>query len=170
MTEINSKNSVRGGTDAIKTKPKLLVSACLLGRPCRYDGRSKPCSDVIALGERYDFVAVCPECDGGLPTPRIPSERIGERVVNAVGEDVTAFYHSGARIALMTCRRQGIKCAILKAKSPSCGKGQIYDGSFSRRLTEGDGWCAELLISEGIAVFTEDEIALLDEQTSDNFD
>lgn len=165
--QINRDNTARGGTDVEKSRQKLLVSACLLGRPCRYDGRSKPCAQVIALGERYELVPVCPECDGGLATPRIPSERVGERVVNAVGEDVTDFYRRGAEIALLTCKEQGIERAVLKAKSPSCGRGQIYDGSFSRRLTKGNGFCAELLMNAGITVFTEDEVALLDEPTNE---
>ncbi len=138
-------------------KEKILVSACLLGYPCRYDGRSKPCDAVIGLGDKYDLVTVCPECDGGLPTPRIPSERVGERVINAEGADVSEFYHRGADIALARCLEQGIKVAILKARSPSCGRGYIYDGSFRGRLTERDGVTAELLIKNNVTVYTEDE-------------
>lgn len=133
------------------------MSACLLGRPCRYDGKSKPNPAVIALEEKYETVAVCPECDGGLPTPRIPSERVGERVINAAGNDVSDFYRRGAEIALDIALRQGIRVAVMKARSPSCGKGCIYDGSFSGRFAERDGVAAELLIKNGILVYTEDE-------------
>ncbi|MBQ8372303.1 MAG: DUF523 domain-containing protein [Clostridia bacterium] len=138
-------------------KEKILVSACLLGKPCRYDGKSKPNPAVIALDEKYETVAVCPECDGGLPTPRIPSERVGDRVMNAEGADVSEFYRRGAEIALDIALEQGIRAAVMKARSPSCGKGCIYDGSFSRRLVERDGVAAELLIKNGISVYTEEE-------------
>ena len=142
----------------MKQKEKLLVSACLLGEACRYDGKTKPCDRVISLSEKYDIVAVCPEVDGGLPTPRTPSERVGDRVMMRDGRDVTCNYVSGAEAALETCRKHSVKKAILKAKSPSCGKGMIYDGTFSGKLVCGNGVCAELLLSEGILVYTEDEI------------
>ena len=140
---------------------KILVSACLLGLDCRYDGRSVPREDVIALGERYCLIPVCPEIYGGLPTPRTPSERIGEKVLMRDGTDVSENYRRGALAALALCEQNGIKIAILKAKSPSCGKGRIYDGSFSGRLTERDGVTAEYLTRSGIKVLTEDEIAEL---------
>ena len=141
----------------------ILVSACLLGTPCRYDGKSKPCEGVIALGKKYTLIPVCPEVDGGLPIPRTPSERVGERVIMRDGRDVTANYKSGAYHALDLCKRHGIEIAILKERSPSCGKGKIYDGTFSGVLTERDGVCAELLIQNGISVLGESEVFETDE-------
>lgn len=140
---------------------KILVSACLLGIDCRYDGRSVPREDVIALSEKYCLVPVCPEIYGGLPTPRIPSERVGQGVLMKDGTDVTENYLRGARAAHLLCRQMGIKIAVLKAKSPSCGKGKIYDGSFTGSLTERDGVTAEYLTRVGIKVYTEDEIGEL---------
>ena len=116
---------------------KLLVSACLLGTPCRYDGKSKADARVQALVGKYEIVPVCPEQLGGLTTPRVPSERRGERVVTAGGRDVTEAYRRGAEAALALCQQNGCEAAVLKEKSPSCGCGQIYDGTFSRRLIAG---------------------------------
>lgn len=134
---------------------KLLVSACLLGTPCRYDGKSKADARVCALGKRYELIPVCPERDGGLPTPRTPSERQGERVVTEDGRDVTAEYTRGAELALARCIECGCRAAVLKERSPSCGCGAIYDGTFSRTLIPGDGVTAEKLKSHGIRVYGE---------------
>ena len=137
---------------------KILVSACLLGTPCRYDGASKASAAVIALGDKHTLVPVCPEVLGGLPTPRPPAERQEDgRTVNRAGADVTAQYQSGARATLELARKEGCTIAVLKAKSPSCGRGKIYDGSFSGRLTDGDGAAARCLMDAGIPVLTEDE-------------
>ena len=117
---------------------KILVSACLLGTPCRYDGASKANAAIVALQEGYTLVPVCPEVLGGLPTPRPPAERQEDgRIVNRAGADVTAQYQSGAQTALKLARQEGCTMAILKARSPSCGKGKIYDGSFSGKLVPG---------------------------------
>ena len=140
---------------------KLLVSACLLGTPCRYDGKSKADARVQALVRKYEIVPVCPEQLGGLPTPRVPSERRGERVVTAGGRDVTEAYRRGAEAALALCRQNGCEAAVLKEKSPSCGCGQIYDGTFSRRLTEGDGVTAEALKAHGITIYGESDVEKL---------
>ena len=143
---------------------KLLISACLLGISSRYDGKSKPVIDDVTLrelSERYELVPFCPEIYGGLPTPRVPSERIFDKVLMKDGTDVTENYAKGASEALLLCRIMGIKKALLKARSPSCGKGEIYDGSFTGALTERDGVTAELLLSEGIEVYTEAETASL---------
>ena len=134
---------------------KLLVSACLLGTPCSYDGRSKADARIQALAEKYELVPVCPEELGGLPTPREPSERQGERVAMRSGRDVTEEFRRGAAAALALCLQNGCKAAVLKEKSPSCGCGQVYDGTFSRRLIEGDGVTAELLKAHGVAVYGE---------------
>ena len=141
-------------------KTAILVSACLLGVCCRYDGESKPNSEVIALRDRFILIPICPEEDGGLPTPRTPSERVGDKVLMRDGRDVTENYLKGANLALAKAESFGCAAAILKARSPSCGKGKIYDGSFSGTLTERDGVCAELLIEKGIKVYTEEEIDL----------
>ncbi len=136
---------------------KLLVSACLLGTPCRYDGRSKADVRVQALSEKYELVPACPEELGGLSTPREPSERQGERVVMRSGRDVTKEYRRGAAAALALCLQNGCKAAVLKEKSPSCGCGEVYDGTFSRRLIAGDGVTAELLKAHGITVYGESD-------------
>ena len=141
---------------------KLLISACILGISSRYDGKSKKCiedSELKALEDKYTLVPFCPEIYGGLPTPRTPSERVGDRVLMKDGTDVTENYEKGASEALLLCRTLGIKKALLKAKSPSCGKGRVYDGSFTGTLTDKDGVTAELLISYGIEVFSENEIS-----------
>jgi len=140
---------------------RLLISACLLGAACRYDGRSKTHPDVAELTRRFELVPVCPEQLGGLPTPRTPSERRGEQVVMADGTDVTAQYRRGAEEALRLCRLLGCEAAVLKERSPSCGKERIYDGTFTGVLTDGWGVAAELLRQSGIPVYGESEIAEL---------
>ena len=139
-------------------KQPVIVSACLVGVCCRYDGASKPNPDIIKLREKFILVPICPEVDGGLPTPRTPSERVGDKVLMRDGRDVTQNYITGAEIALECAERYGCSIAILKARSPSCGSNFIYDGSFTGNLTERDGVCAEMLKKKGIAVYTEEEI------------
>lgn len=136
----------------------LLISACLLGIPCRYDGRSVKAVDVSALREKYNLIPVCPEIYGGLPTPRTPSERQGDKTVMKDGRDVTENYLLGAKAAYDLCSELGCKKALLKEKSPSCGKGKIYDGSFTGTLTDGSGVTAEYLMARGIDVYGESEI------------
>ena len=136
-------------------KHRLLVSACLLGAPCRYDGKAKKNEAVCALSEEFELIPVCPEALGGLPTPRTPSERRGERVVMKDGRDVTAEYRRGAETALEIARREGAAAAVLKERSPSCGSGEIYDGTFTGALVLGDGVTAELLKAGGIRVYGE---------------
>ena len=136
---------------------RLLVSACLLGCPCRYDGASKPCPAVLALAERHELVPVCPEQLGGLPTPRPPAERREDRVVTQSG-DVTEQYRRGAEETLKLCKLLGCEAAVLKERSPSCGHGQVYDGTFSGTLTAGDGVTAALLAAHGIPVYGESRI------------
>lgn len=139
----------------------ILISACLTGCRCRYDGENKNTVDLTAIKENHRLFPVCPEVDGGLLIPREPSEIIGERVVNRKGEDVTEHFFKGAYIALKCAEENNCTAAILKARSPSCGKGQIYDGTFSSKLTEGDGILAGLLKKKGIKIYTEDEIDIL---------
>ncbi len=136
----------------------ILVSACLLGCPCRYDGKNKPNAAVLSLRTEHTLIPVCPEQMGGLPTPRPPAERKGDGVFTENGTDVTAQYRRGAEEALRLAALYGCSCAILKERSPSCGSGEIYDGSFSRTLVAGDGVTAELLKRQGIAVHGESEV------------
>ena len=139
----------------------ILLSACLAGVPCRYDGASKPVPELMALTLRGEALLVCPEVLGGLPTPRVPSERQPDgRIRNQKGEDVTAEYRRGAEAALEICRAHGCTRAVLKARSPSCGKGVIYDGSFTHTPTAGNGVCAALLQAHGVEVLTEEEYLL----------
>ena len=142
---------------------RILVSACLLGVSCRYDGKSKPHPAVLALQGQHQLIPVCGEIFGGLPTPRTPAERVGDRVLTEDGRDVTQEYHRGAQEVLALARRLDCKVALLKERSPSCGTGEIYDGSFTRTLTAGDGVTAELLRASGIAVFGESRLADLAE-------
>jgi uncharacterized protein YbbK (DUF523 family) len=142
----------------MERKEKVLVSACLLGQSCAYDGEHRKSDAVCRLAEKYELIPICPECEGGLPTPRIPSERVGERVLSKNGTDVTRAYAAGAKAALSLALGEGVAFAVLKSKSPSCGKGEIYDGSFTHTLILGNGVTAELLLSRGIPVYTEKEI------------
>jgi uncharacterized protein YbbK (DUF523 family) len=154
------------------TLPKdgpILVSACLAGRVCRYDGTDARDDEIAALVAGGRAVLVCPEEDGGLPTPRPPAEIVGgdgadvlagrARVVTDAGEDVTATYLEGARRALEAARKAGAATAVLKARSPSCGKGCIYDGSFSGSQVSGDGVTTALLARHGIEVVTDEDLA-----------
>ena len=137
---------------------KILISACLLGIPCRYDGKAKPQPWAEALAARHDLVPVCPEQLGGLPTPRTPSERRGDRVVMNTGADVTEQYRRGAACALRLYQLLGCKAAVLKERSPSCGCGAVYDGTFTGTLTAGDGVTAALLQAHGIRVLGESQV------------
>lgn len=139
-------------------KEKLLISACLLGENCKYNGGNNYIAAAQQLKERYELIPVCPEQDGGLPTPRESSERLGDKVVSKSGNDVTAQFLRGARHALDTAREHGCKLALLKERSPSCGCGAIYDGTFTGTVVEGDGVTAELLQHHGIAVYGESRI------------
>ena len=140
----------------------ILVSACLLGVSCRYDGKSKPNENVIALKDWYNLIPVCPEIMGGLPTPRTASEIQGCQVVMGDGTNVTKEYRKGAEEVLRLCRLFGCKRAVLKEKSPSCGCGKVYDGTFSGKLIDGNGITAKLLMENGIEVFGETGIMNLD--------
>ena len=137
---------------------RALVSACLLGMRCRYDGGSKPCPAVLALADRCVLIPVCPEQLGGLPTPRMPCERVGDRVLTETGLDRTAEYMLGASQAEKLYDLMGCDCAILKARSPMCGCGAVYDGSFTRTLVPGNGVLAQRFSERGIPVFTEENL------------
>lgn len=139
----------------------ILVSACLLGVCCRYDGASKPNQAVLNLMERHTLVPVCPEQLGGLATPRPPAERQGSAVRTQAGTDVSEQYRRGAEETLRLCRIYGCEVAVLKERSPSCGSGTVYNGTFSGVLTDGDGVTAELLKVNGIQVYGESELEKL---------
>lgn len=128
------------------------VSACLCGFPCRYDGKSKPDERIKALYEEGRALPVCPEKLGGLTTPRTPCEIINGRVVSSDGEDRTNEYLLGSQRVLELCKKHGIKKAVLKQNSPSCGSSHIYDGTFSGTLIEGEGCLTALLRKNGIEV------------------
>ncbi|MYX28779.1 DUF523 domain-containing protein [Streptomyces sp. SID8381] len=140
----------------------MLVSACLRGVPCRFDGRDKATPGLAEAVAGRTVVPFCPEVAGGLPTPRRPAELVGgdgqdvldgtARVVDDTGRDVTAEFLAGARRALEAARRTGCAEALLMPRSPSCGRGEVYDGSFTGALTRGDGVTAALLERHGIAV------------------
>ena len=136
----------------------ILISGCLLGLKCRYDGKEKKLPEIEKLIEIYNLIPVCPEQLGGLPTPRIPAERVNNKVVNQAGVDVTKEYQLGAEEALKVAKLYNCKKAILKEKSPSCGCGKIYDGTFSKNLIVGNGVTADLLLKNGIEIFGESEI------------
>ncbi len=141
-----------------KNTPAVLVSACLLGTSCRYDGRDNKVVSVVEQGKKVHLIPICPEQMGGLMTPRLPAEIREGRVYAKDGRDVTESFQKGAEEALKLAQLFGCRCAILKARSPSCGNGLIYDGTFSGRKTEGDGITAALLKKNGIRVYTEEEI------------
>lgn len=133
----------------------IIVSACLLGVSCRYDGNSKPNEKIINLKEKYNLIPICPEIMGGLPTPRMPAEIKDGRVKTENGIDVTEEYKKGADEAIKLAKLFGCKKAILKENSPSCGCGKIYNGEFTRTLKDGNGITAELFMKNGIDVFGE---------------
>lgn len=135
-------------------KEKILVSACLLGTNCKYSGGNNYSEEVMEFLKDYEIIPICPEQLGGLPTPRPASEIIGDKVMNNEGTDVTSNYQKGAEEALKIAKLLGIKKALLKAKSPSCGNGKIYDGTFSGILTTGDGITTKLLKENNIEVIT----------------
>lgn len=145
---------------------RIAVSACLLGETCRYDGRAKPCARVMALAEcGCELVPVCPEVAGGLPTPRTPCEVVsapneysgwtGWKIEDAHGADRTREYALGAKRELARAQQADCELAILKSKSPSCGSGEIYDGTFSGTLVPGWGIAAAAFRDAGIAVADE---------------
>ncbi len=141
---------------------KILISACLLGVNCRYNAKKLEVSEEIArLMEKHALAPFCPEVYGGLATPREPSEIRGGRVYSRAGDDVTEAFRRGAEEGLALAKRMGCECAVLKERSPSCGAGKIYDGTFSGNLVDGDGFLAAILKREGIPVVGETRIGEL---------
>ena len=139
---------------------KLLVSACLLGINCKYNGNNNKNNKILELLKDHDLIPVCPEVLGGLPTPRVPSEIQNDKVITKDGRDVTNEYEKGAKETLKIAKLYDCKIAILKEKSPSCGCGKIYDGTFSKTLVDGDGMTARLLKENNIKITGESDKAI----------
>lgn len=151
---------------------KILISACLLGENVKYDGGHNDISSESFIQQllRDDLlIPICPEVEGGLPTPRVPVEIINNKAINQIGEDKTIYFQNGAEKALELCKKHDIKYAILKFRSPSCGSNQIYDGTFSHTLIKGDGFCAKLLKDNGIQVFSEKNLEELSKMINEEY-
>lgn len=136
----------------------ILVSACLLGINCRYDGKGKLVDTLKTLGKKHNLIPICPEIYGGMTTPREPSEKIKDKVISKSGKDVTDNFIRGAQETLKLAKLYDCQLAILKERSPSCGYGKIYDGTFTGNIVDGNGITAELLVKNGIKVIGESKI------------
>jgi uncharacterized protein YbbK (DUF523 family) len=152
--------------EKILDKQKLLISSCFLGNLVKYNGSHNALDDYILnkLKEKYDLFPVCPEVDGGLPTPRVPCEIVSNnpiKVVNKDGSDKTTEFFKGANIALELCKKYNITLALMKANSPSCSNDKINDGSFTKTRIEGLGVAAKLLIGNGVVIYNEEEVEKL---------
>jgi len=143
---------------AMENKNMKICSACLLGIECRYDGKEKENRKIINLSRKEILIPVCPEQLGGLSTPRVPAEQKGRKVFTKSGKDVSENFKKGAEQILKITKLYGIKEAILKQRSPSCGYGQIPDGTFSGKIVKGDGVTAALLKKNGIKVISEEDL------------
>ena len=135
-----------------------IVSACLAGTNCRYDGSNSLNEKVANLVKEGKAIPLCPEQLGGLPTPRKPCEQKGDRVYDKSGNDLTDLFYNGAGGVLKLAKLLNCKEAILKSYSPSCGCGKVYDGTFTHTIVKGYGVTAKLLQDNGINVKTEKEL------------
>lgn len=142
--------------------PVILVSACLMGKPCRYNGTHCHNGAIESLARKYTLLSVCPEVMGGLRTPRQPCELRDGRVFTRDGQDVTGAFEAGCGKALALAREHGVTLAILKEKSPSCGTRQVYDGSFRDRLVPGSGMMTGLLRENGVEVISNEDVFEID--------
>ena len=142
----------------------ILVSACLAGVNCKYNGKNNRCERIKKLVDEGLAVMVCPEVQGGLSTPRIPSEVINGKVMNREGIDVTEYFEKGAFISFETCKQYDCKLAILKKNSPSCSPDGVYDGTFTSTLVDGQGVFAKLLHQKGIQTISEKDVENLDDE------
>lgn len=133
----------------------ILVSACLLGVNCRYNGTGMLLRELLDLKKKHHLIPICPEIYGGMKTPREPAEKRGNKVVTKTGKDVTEYFERGSNEVLKLVKFYDCKYAILKERSPSCGYGKIYDGTFTKTLVDGNGVLAELLAENGITVIGE---------------
>lgn len=137
---------------------KILVSACLLGENCKYNGGNNLSEKVVGLSTRHEVIAVCPEILGGLETPRSPAEIVNGTVINSCGVCVDQEFRKGASEAVRIAKENKVTLAVLQPRSPSCGVHRIYDGSFSGKIVKGKGVFARLLEEEGIDTMEPDEI------------
>lgn len=137
---------------------KIIVSACLLGHNCKYNGGNNRNEAVLSYIKGHDVIPVCPEVTGGLPTPRIPVELKNGNAINAAGEDVTAQFRTGVEKTLEKLKGETIDLAILQPRSPSCGCKQIYDGTFSKTLIDGKGMFAQKLAEMGIPMLHPEDL------------
>ena len=137
---------------------KIMVSACLTGQNCKYNGENNYSEKLMKFLAGHEVFAVCPEVMGGLPTPRIPCEIVDGVVLNREGVSCDREYHEGTELALEIARREQIDLAILQSRSPSCGVRQVYDGTFSGTLREGQGVFAERMITNGFRVLDVEEL------------
>ncbi|MCR5761672.1 MAG: DUF523 domain-containing protein [Sphaerochaetaceae bacterium] len=151
----------------MKNKETIAVSACLLGHNCKYDGKNNKNSTVLELCENCTIIPVCPEMEGGLPCPRVPSEIVGDRVLTKEGEDVTKAFRDGALKCLEKTKEEKVRLAILQSCSPSCGVNEVYDGTFSGKRIPGSGVFASLLKENGIRVLDSFSIR---KSTEEDFD
>lgn len=151
---MDGREKAEGGTDV-----KIMVSACLIGRKCKYSGGDNFDERTAALLRGHELVPVCPEVAGGLGVPRRPCEIVGDTVMNDRGENVDEAFRKGAEICLEKAREEGIDLAVLQPRSPSCGVRSVYDGTFSGRLTGGSGIFARLLMENGFRVVDAEEFA-----------
>ena len=137
---------------------KVGVSACLVGKNTKYDGGNNYNEYVIEYLKDKEVVLICPEVFGGLPTPRIPSEQLNDKVINSKNEDVTKQFNDGALISLKKLQEENVNVLILKERSPSCGYKKIYDGTFSKTIIDGNGVFASLALKNGFTIYTESDI------------
>ena len=137
---------------------KVGVSACLVGKNTKYDGGNNYNKYVIEYLKDKEVVLICPEVFGGLPTPRIPSEQLNDKVINSKNEDVTKQFNDGALISLKKLQEENVNVLILKERSPSCGYKKIYDGTFSKTIIDGNGVFASLALKNGFTIYTESDI------------
>ena len=138
---------------------KILVSACLLGKNCKYNGGNNLNQSVLGFIEGHEVIGVCPEQLGGLSTPRLPAEIVDGVVTNKEGVSVDAEFRKGAQAALAVALENKVDLAILQSRSPSCGVKEIYDGSFSGKKIKGQGVFAKLLSAHGIKVLDAEDVA-----------
>lgn len=136
----------------------LLISACLCGENCRYDGKNNLIVQIDELRKKYNLIIVCPEVLGGLSTPRVPAEIIGGKVINKIGKDVTYEFELGAKKSLELAKKYNCKIALLKDKSPSCGSKKIYDGTHRGKLINGRGFTAKILLENNIKIYGEENV------------
>lgn len=143
---------------------KILVSACLLGDKCKYNGKDNYLKKIEELKQYYDIVPICPEVMGGLTTPRDPSEIFKDKVISSKGKNVTKQFNEGANLSVNIAKYLHIKKALLKENSPSCGKNNVYDGSFKGKLVNGEGITTKALKNLEITIYNEEEIDILIEE------